>query len=116
MLTLLRSSALALAAFGVALAGEPIGLDRLLELLQAGIVRLEIFDVAGRLVRTLRNDVMESAGPGSPVGRRLEFLLQELSREANTIGSKGSDAPIAHLIVDLKTELERMREQVQNIE
>ena len=59
---------------------------------------------------------IESAGPGIPVGRRLEFLLQELSREANTIGSKGADAPVAHLIVDLKTELERVREQVQNVE
>jgi uncharacterized protein (TIGR00255 family) len=57
-----------------------------------------------------------AAGPAAPVGRRLEFLLQELSREANTIGSKGADAPVAHLIVDLKTELERMREQVQNVE
>jgi uncharacterized protein (TIGR00255 family) len=51
-----------------------------------------------------------------PVGRRLEFLLQEFGREANTVGSKGSDAPIAHEVVELKTELERIREQVQNIE
>ena len=54
--------------------------------------------------------------PRSPVGRRLDFLLQEFGREANTIGSKGSDAPIAHQIVELKTEIERMREQVQNVE
>ena len=45
-----------------------------------------------------------------------DFLLQEFGREANTIGSKGSDAPIAHEVVELKTELERLREQVQNIE
>jgi uncharacterized protein (TIGR00255 family) len=61
-------------------------------------------------------NTLEESGPGRPVGRRLEFLLQELSREANTIGSKGADAPIAHLIVDLKTEIERIREQVQNVE
>lgn len=56
------------------------------------------------------------AGPGAPVGRRLDFLLQELGREANTIGAKGSDADVAHQIVELKTELERLREQVQNVE
>jgi uncharacterized protein (TIGR00255 family) len=50
------------------------------------------------------------------VGRRLEFLLQEMAREVNTIGSKGADAPVAHLVVELKTELERMREQVLNVE
>ncbi len=50
------------------------------------------------------------------VGRRLDFLIQEMGRETNTIGSKGNDADIAHLVVDLKTELERIREQVQNVE
>jgi uncharacterized protein (TIGR00255 family) len=60
--------------------------------------------------------VLEAAGPGQPAGRRLDFLLQEMGREANTIGSKGSDAPIAHQVVELKTELERLREQVQNVE
>jgi uncharacterized protein (TIGR00255 family) len=51
-----------------------------------------------------------------PVGRRLDFLLQEVAREGNTIGAKSQDAPIAHLIVELKTEVERIREQVQNVE
>jgi len=51
-----------------------------------------------------------------PVGRRLDFLLQELAREANTLSAKSQDASIAHDIVDLKAEIERMREQVQNIE
>ena len=50
------------------------------------------------------------------MGRRLDFLLQELGREANTIGSKAGDAPIAHSVVELKSELERIREQVQNVE
>jgi uncharacterized protein (TIGR00255 family) len=50
------------------------------------------------------------------VGRRLDFLLQEMAREANTVGAKSPDAPIAHAIVDLKAEIERMREQVQNVE
>ena len=61
-------------------------------------------------------ELLASGGPGQPVGRSLEFLLQELSRETNTIGSKGSDAPIAHQVVELKTELERLREQVLNVE
>lgn len=60
--------------------------------------------------------VLGGEAPGQPVGRRLEFLLQEMVREANTIGSKASDAPVAHHVVDLKTELERMREQVLNVE
>jgi uncharacterized protein (TIGR00255 family) len=50
------------------------------------------------------------------VGRRLDFLLQEMAREANTIGSKGQDVAIAHAVVELKAEIERMREQVQNVE
>lgn len=51
-----------------------------------------------------------------PVGRRLDFLLQEIGRESNTIGAKSQDAPIAHLVVEMKAELERIREQVQNVE
>lgn len=51
-----------------------------------------------------------------PVGRRLDFLLQELAREANTIGSKCPDAETSYLVVELKAELERLREQVQNVE
>ncbi len=50
------------------------------------------------------------------IGRRLDFLLQEMNREVNTIGSKGNDVHIASCVVELKSELEKMREQVQNIE
>ncbi len=92
-----------------------------------GRLQYEIVQAADRLDITeetvrLRSHVeqfvsaLAQAGPGEPVGRRLDFLLQEFSREVNTIGSKGGDAPIAHLVVELKTELERMREQVQNVE
>ena len=49
-------------------------------------------------------------------GRTLDFLTQELAREANTIGSKSPDVAIAHLVVDVKTRIERLRELVQNIE
>jgi len=61
-------------------------------------------------------EILQSAGVDAPVGRRLEFLLQEFGRETNTIGSKASDAPIAHDVVELKSELERIREQALNIE
>ncbi len=53
---------------------------------------------------------------GGPVGRRLNFLLQEIGREVNTIGAKANDADISHLVVDIKEEVERLREQVQNVE
>ncbi len=55
-------------------------------------------------------------GNGEPVGRKLDFLLQEMNREANTMGSKTPDAAAGQVIVELKAELERIREQVQNIE
>jgi uncharacterized protein (TIGR00255 family) len=51
-----------------------------------------------------------------PAGRSLDFLCQEIFREFNTIGSKANDATLAHLVVSAKTELEKIREQVQNIE
>jgi uncharacterized protein (TIGR00255 family) len=53
---------------------------------------------------------------GTAVGRQLDFLVQELLREANTIGSKCNDATTAHAVVELKTSIERLREQVQNVE
>ena len=51
-----------------------------------------------------------------PVGRRLDFLMQEMNRETNTIGSKSNSLEIARLVVDIKAELEKMREQLQNLE
>jgi uncharacterized protein (TIGR00255 family) len=51
-----------------------------------------------------------------PVGRRLDFLMQELNREANTLGSKSSDLEVTRLVVDMKVLIEQMREQIQNLE
>lgn len=51
-----------------------------------------------------------------PVGRKIDFIIQEMNREANTIGSKVQDAVLAHKVVEIKSEIEKMREQVQNIE
>jgi uncharacterized protein (TIGR00255 family) len=57
-----------------------------------------------------------AAEKGEPVGRRLDFLLQEMLREANTLGAKAQDATLSHRVVAIKVELERLREQVQNVE
>ena len=51
-----------------------------------------------------------------PVGRKLDFLVQEINRETNTIGSKAADIRITRLVVDMKSEIEKIREQIQNIE
>ena len=53
---------------------------------------------------------------GGPVGRKLDFIVQEMNREANTIGSKAQDIDIARTVVDIKSEIEKIREQIQNIE
>ncbi len=53
---------------------------------------------------------------GGAIGRKLDFLLQEMNREANTIGSKCTDVRLARIVVDIKAELEKIREQTQNIE
>ncbi len=52
----------------------------------------------------------------SPTGRKIDFLIQEFNREANTIGSKCQNSDIAHIVVELKSEIEKIREQIQNIE
>ncbi|MBK8129899.1 MAG: DUF1732 domain-containing protein [bacterium] len=54
--------------------------------------------------------------PDGPVGKKLGFLLQEMNREANTIASKTSSLEISHLTVSIREEIERLREQVQNLE
>ena len=53
---------------------------------------------------------------GEPAGRKLDFLMQEMNREINTIGSKCQNSAAAHLVVDVKCEFEKIREQIQNIE
>jgi len=75
-------------------------------------------DIAEELVR-LRSHIHKAGSQldkGGPVGRPLEFLLQEMHREINTIGAKAKVAEIGDIVVDVKCELERIREQVQNVE
>jgi uncharacterized protein (TIGR00255 family) len=58
----------------------------------------------------------EALRSSEPVGRKLDFLMQEMNREVNTIGSKSNDAGITNLVIQIKAEMEKMREQVQNVE
>ena len=77
--------------------------------------RLDVSEEVARLQAHL--DQLEALlGAGGAIGRKLDFLAQEFMREANTIGSKCSDAETAHQIVELKALIERLREQVQNVE
>ena len=55
-------------------------------------------------------------GEDGPVGRKLDFLVQEINREINTIGSKANDLEITNYVVEVKSEVEKIREQIQNIE
>ena len=51
-----------------------------------------------------------------PIGKKLDFIIQEMNRETNTIGSKANDIEIASMVVEIKSEIEKIREQIQNIE
>ena len=70
------------------------------------IVRLESH------IDTMKKELIEGGG----VGRKLDFMAQEMNREANTILSKANDLEVSNKAIDLKTEIEKIREQVQNIE
>jgi len=87
-------------------------------LYQEVVRAVERHDVAEELQRLRSHVAMtrELLGDEAPVGRRLDFLAQELMREANTLGSKSADAALVQAVVELKAEIERLREQVQNVE
>jgi uncharacterized protein (TIGR00255 family) len=78
--------------------------------------RIDIAEEITRFQSHLKQFDTLISGPQGNVGKTLEFLLQELNREANTIGSKSSEVEVSHLVVEIKTELERIREQIQNVE
>ncbi|MEE9186427.1 MAG: YicC/YloC family endoribonuclease [Bacteroidota bacterium] len=103
--------------------------DRVRQILESGEVdeqRLEqeiVFlaeklDITEECVRFRSHNkfFMEALSNDEAAGRRLNFLIQEMNREVNTVGSKVNDAALAHLVVQMKEELERVREQLQNIE
>ncbi|KXK55265.1 MAG: YicC family protein [Chlorobi bacterium] len=82
------------------------------------VILAEKLDVTEECVRFRSHAkfFMEAVNGPEPAGRKLGFLLQEMNREVTTIGSKSNDSEIAHLVVRAKEELEKIREQVQNIE
>ncbi len=75
-------------------------------------------DITEELVRLAShfNQFDDALRSNEPVGRKLDFLMQEMNREVNTIGSKSNDAAITTLVIQIKAEMEKMREQVQNVE
>jgi len=87
-------------------------------ILQEAAIFAEKTAVAEETVR-LRSHISqmrEILGSGAPVGRKLDFLVQELNREVNTIGSKAQEIEISKVVVQIKSEIEKIREQIQNIE
>ena len=85
---------------------------------QEMIFLLQKLDVEEELDRleTHVTEVLHTLQQDQPVGRRLDFLMQEMNREANTLGSKSSDKEMTRIAIELKVLIEQMREQVQNIE
>jgi uncharacterized protein (TIGR00255 family) len=77
--------------------------------------RLDVTEECVRF-RSHNKFFLDALANDEAAGRKLNFLIQEMNREANTIGSKSSAAEIAHLVVNIKEEIERIREQLQNIE
>jgi uncharacterized protein (TIGR00255 family) len=98
-------------------AGVPLGQgdDRLIREVALFADRSDITEEVTRL-RSHLKQACEQLASATPVGRTLDFLLQEMFREINTIGSKANDADISRMVVKAKAELERIREQVQNVE
>lgn len=99
------------------LLADKAGIDEM-RLAQEVAMMAEKCDITEELVRLQSHlealsEVMHTDGA---IGRRLDFMLQEINREWNTIGSKSQDVAISHLVIDAKTELEKIREQAQNIE
>ena len=78
--------------------------------------KLDIAEECTRLRAHIAKMHADMLDEHDPLGKKLGFLLQEMNREANTIGSKANDAGIAHLAVSLKEDIERIREQSLNIE
>lgn len=96
---------------------ETKAIDEQRILLEAGIFADKVA-VDEETVR-LRSHIAQMRGmleAGSPIGRKMDFLVQEFNRESNTIGSKCSDNAITQIVIELKSEIEKIREQVQNIE
>ena len=104
----------ALGAAGGASAQEAAH-DRALSEATAFAIRIDVAEEITRLNAHL-DEIERLIIKGGEIGKRLDFLIQELHREANTMGSKSAALPLTHIAVDIKVLIEQMREQVQNIE
>ncbi len=89
--------------------------DRALSEATAFAIRIDVAEEVTRLDAHL-DEIERLIGKGGEIGKRLDFLIQELHREANTLGSKSAALELTHVSVDMKVLIEQMREQVQNIE
>ena len=99
-------------------AGVPLPGEDDERLLKEVVLFADRSDVSEELARLSSHfqQFEDCTGSSEPVGRTLDFLAQEMHREINTIGSKANDSSISREVVVLKTELEKFREQVQNVE
>ena len=89
--------------------------DRLEQELALLLTRLDVDEELDRL-RSHITEARKALGGDEPSGRRLDFLMQEFNREANTLSSKSQDVEVTRAALDIKVLIEQMREQVQNIE
>jgi uncharacterized protein (TIGR00255 family) len=103
------------AAVAELLDGRVMDETRLAQEIAVNADRLDITEELVRF-RTHTSACREAIGGAGPVGKRLGFLAQEMGREVNTIGSKANDAAIARLVIGMKGELEKIREQLENLE
>ncbi|MDR2166206.1 MAG: YicC family protein [Zoogloeaceae bacterium] len=93
----------------------PVDEDRILQEVTLFAARIDVAEELARLATHLA-EVERILATGGPVGKRLDFLMQELNREANTLASKAAVAEITSTALEMKLQIEQMREQVQNIE
>ena len=96
------------------LVAEP-NFDRLEQELVLLAQKLDVAEELDRLQAHVK-EVQRALKQSEPIGRRLDFLMQEMNREANTLGSKSADREMTQISIDLKVLIEQMREQIQNIE
>jgi uncharacterized protein (TIGR00255 family) len=97
------------------LEGSEVDLDRLLTEVAIFVERADITEELTRL-ESHAQQFIKALDAEEPIGRRLDFIIQEMNREVNTIGSKANLQKISALVIEAKSELEKMKEQVQNIE
>ncbi len=97
------------------LAGVPVDEARLLNEAAVYADKVAVAEETVRL-RSHLDQLEQLLDSGEAIGRKLDFLVQEINRETNTIGSKCSDLELTRIVVDIKAEIEKIREQIQNIE